>query len=306
MDELCYWLGLPLRWAHQVMHNGMGVARVLDITRFRPLKHGLLPANHPWATGVNPATGKHIWPENVVFRTRRGPECESLHSDEVVLEATGRFLACRVAQSCGETEIPQGVRRRMPHGINYIHGSCHYNSGILLFTDFKEAWRHFTCGRFRDEVRRFVRLERREVLILFRKREYEPKEFAYFACSLRTLFPWFCNANGPKGKVLWGNAAPFPAANLITGRWADDVYALKKPGGAAKVARPAISPRYFQGAPYHGARDGAIWPEKLLAWITSWRVRSRGERGGMFFVDRREAYSDQFARGTQGEALAKW
>ena len=29
---------------------------------------------------------------------------------------------------------------------------------------------------------------------------------AYFVCCLRTLFPWFCNANGPKGRVLWGNA----------------------------------------------------------------------------------------------------
>ena len=307
MDELCYWLGLPLRWAHQVLHNGMGVVRVLDITRFRPMAHGLILPSHPWATGLDPATGKHIWHENVLFRTPRGPEAESLHADSVVIEATGRFLACRAAQSTGEREIPQGPRRRMPHGINYIHGACHYNSGILLFTDFAEARTYFGCPRFRGEVRRFVRRERREVLILFRQRDYEPKEFAYFACSLRTLFPWFCNANGPRGKVLWGNAAPFPAANLITGHWADDVYALRKPGGAAKVVRPAIrAGEYFQAASYEGKRREAVWPEKLLAWATHWRVRARGERGGMFFVDRRRAYADQMERGTAGDALAKW
>jgi len=304
--ELCYWLGLPLRWAHQVMHNGMGVLRVLDVTRFRPLPHGLIPADHPWATGKKPGTDDFIWHDNVIFRTPR-PADESLHSDDVVIEATGRFLACRAAQSAGEVEVPQGPRRRMPHGINYIHGSCHYNSGTLLFTDLGEAWGHFSCGRFRDEVRRFARRERREVLILFRRRDYEPRDLANFSCSLRTLFPWFCNVNGPRGKVLWGNEAPFPAANLITGHWADDVYALKSPGGAARVVRPPIAHgAYFQGVPYRGDRREAIWPERLLAWVTDRRVRMRGERGGLFFVDRREAYRDQFERGTQGEALARW
>jgi hypothetical protein len=32
----------------------------------------------------------------------------------------------------------------MPHGINYIHGSAHYNSGILVFTDFTDTFGHFT------------------------------------------------------------------------------------------------------------------------------------------------------------------
>jgi hypothetical protein len=30
----------------------------------------------------------------------------------------------------------------MLHGINYIHGSAHYNSGILVFTDFADAIGH--------------------------------------------------------------------------------------------------------------------------------------------------------------------
>jgi hypothetical protein len=202
-------------------------------------------------------------------------------------------MAEKAALSAVTPEVPAGPGRRMPHAINYIHGSSHYNSGILVFTDFEDALGCFTDPRFRAEVWRFVRRERREVLILFRRRDYQPREFAYFVCCLRTLFPWFCNANGPRGRVLWGNASPFPAANLITGNWARDVYALKRPGGAEKVVRPAIeSGRYFRGA-YGGGRRRYRWPERLLAWGTYWRVRLRGVRGGMFFVDRREVYADQ-------------
>ena len=102
----------------------------------------------------------------------------------------------------------------MPHGISYIHGTSHYNSGILIFTDFPDALSYFTDGRFKREVYRFVRAERREVLILFRKREYRPRDYAYFVCCLRTIFPWFCNANGQQQRVLWGNPSPFPAANM--------------------------------------------------------------------------------------------
>jgi hypothetical protein len=94
--------------------------------------------------------------------------------------------------------------------------------------------------------------------------------------------------------VLWGNFAPFPAANLITGAWWRDVYALKRPGGAAAVVRPPVPAGvYFLGGPYGGGRRRAAWPERLLAWATYWRVRLRGGRGGMYFVDRREAYADQ-------------
>ena len=198
----------------------------------------------------------------------------------------------------------------MPHGINYIHGSSHYNSGILLFTDFAECYRHITDPAFRRELYRFVGDENREVLFVLRTRDYEPREYAAFSCCMRTTFPWFCNPNGPRGKVLWGKAAPFPAANLITGRWMADVYALKRPGGAERVVRPPITPgMYFQSGPYDGGRDHAVWPEKLLARLTYWRVRARGAKGGMFFVDRRRVYADQIenrhARGLTDEPVAK-
>jgi hypothetical protein len=304
-----YWLGLPLRWLYQAAHNGLGIVRVLDITRVRPLPHGLVPPDHPWATGLDPKTGRYIWHENVIFRSPRGPEHDSLPMDDFVVTKTGQFLAGRVALSAGPEERPVGPRRRMPHGINYIHGTTHYNSGVLVFTDFPDALAHFTDRRFRAEVYRFVRAERREVLILFRTRNYHPREYAYFVCCLRTLFPWFCNANGPRGRVLWGNAAPFAAANLITGHWADDVYALKRPGGPAAVVRPAVEQgRYFRGT-YGGGRRHVRWPEKLLAWATYWRIRLRGGKGGMFFVDRTRVYADQLDRrrknGTADEPIAR-
>ncbi len=156
-----------------------------------------------------------------------------------------------------------------------------------LFTDLADGYRHCTDPAFRAELRRFVRAEKREVLFLFRSRDYRPRDLADFSCCLRTVFPWFCNANGPRGRVLWGNAAPFPAANLITGAWVRDVYALKTPGGAGAVVRPPVAPgAYFTAGPYDRGRDHARWPERLLALGTHLRVTLRGAKGGMFFVDR--------------------
>jgi hypothetical protein len=291
-DELTYWLGLPFRWGYQIGHNGLGIARVLYVTRFRPLPAGLIGPDHPWATGIDPGTGRPIWHANVLYRS--APESDGATSDEEIITKTCRFMAEKAALSAVVPELPQGPGRRMPHAINYIHGASHYNSGIVVFNDFADGLAHFTDPAFRAEVVRFVASERREVLILFRRREYETREFAYFACCLRTLFGWFCNANGPRGRVLWGNASPFPAANLITGNWARDVYELKRPGGAESVVRPAIQPGvYFQAGPYGAGRTSCRWPERMLAWATYWRVRLRGDRGGMFFVDRRRVYADQ-------------
>ena len=309
-DGLGYWLGLPLRLGYQVLHNGHGIVRVLDIAKFRRLPHGLIAADHPWATGINPATGKYVWHDNVLFASPRGRDDDGLPMDDFVVTKTGQFLAHRVSLSAGDTEIPSGPRRRMPHGINYIHGTSHYNSGLFVFTDFADALAHFSNRAFRREVRRFVKCERREVLILFRRKTYRPRDYAYFVCALRTLFPWFCNANGPRGRVLWGNLAPFPAANLITGNWVRDVYALKKPGGAARVVRPPIAGGvYFTGTNYGTGRRHAKWPEKLLAWATYWRIRLRGGKGGMFFVNRETAYADHLERlknvGVSEEPIAK-
>lgn len=294
LDTLGYWLGLPVRWAYQAAHNGHGILRVLDITKVRPLPAGVVGLDHPWVTGLHPATGNPIWHQNVIYRSPRGSH--AFADDDVIVTATGKFLAERVRQSAVTPELPVGPKRRMPHGINYIHGTSHYNSGIVILNDFADGYRHVCDPRFRRELHRFVRAEGREVLFLFRDRRYRPRDYAYFSCCMRAVFPWFCNPNGPQEKVLWGNAAPFPAANLITGRWIKDVYALKKPRGADAVVRPPVAPNaYFQDGPYDRGRAGPVWAEKLMAWATYFRVRVRGARGGMFFVDRRRAYADQIA-----------
>jgi hypothetical protein len=141
-----------------------------------------------------------------------------------------------------------------------------------------------------------VREERREVLILFRRKEYCTREYAYFVCAVRSLFPWFCNSNGPRKRVLWGNPAPVAVANLITGHWARDVYALKSPGGAQRVIRPAIaSGHYFTTRFAPVGRREVWWPERLLAHANHWRIRTRGAKGGLFFVDRRQLRGEQIA-----------
>jgi hypothetical protein len=269
----------------------------------------LISPQHPWATGLDPATGAPIWHENVLYRSPRSAE-DNLPSDGTVVHRVGEYLAQMAALSSVVPEIPWGPRRRMPHGINYIHGSAHYNSGILVFTDFADAIGHFTDRRFADEVRRFIRRERREVLVMFRQREYSPREYAYYVGCMRTLFPWFRNSNGPLKRVLWGNPSPFPVANIITGNWIRDIYRLKSPGGAAAVVRPPIRARvYFRHASYQGYRREPLWPEKLLARYTHWRIRLRGARGGLFFVDRRKLLADKLAamrqQGIPDEPIAR-
>jgi len=309
-SECEYWLGWPLRWLYQMGHNGHGIVRVLDLTLFRPLPAGLVPMDHPWVTGINPETGAFIWNENVIYRSARAEGTEYAE-DETVIYATGKFLAERVRHSATVPELPIGTKRRMPHAINYLHGVSHYNSGIIVLNDLEDGYRHVTDPNFRRELRRFVKREQREVLFLFRNREYVPREYAYLSCCMRTVFPWFCNPNGPNGKVLWGNSAPFPAANLITGRWVNDLYRLKRQGGAEAVAKPALNANlYFQHGPYNRGRGDATLPEKALAWATYFRVRMRGSKGGMFFVDRRKVYADQIRnrleRGKQDETQTEF
>ncbi len=298
-----YFLRIPWVWGWQMVHNAHGILRVLDITRFRPLPAGLISPQHPWATGCNPATGQPIWFENVLYRSPRTEAEDDLPADDFVVSKVGLFLAQMVSLSAVVPEIPWGPRRRMPHAINYIHGSAHYNGGILIFTDFADAIEHFTDDRFAAEIHRFARRERREILVMFRRRDYAPRAYAFFVGCMRTLFPWFCNSNGPNRRVLWGNPSPFPVANLITGSWIRDIYRLKQPGGAEVVARPPIPAwNYFVRCPYRGPRREALWPEKLLALSTYWRIRLRGERGGLFFVDRRRLSNGDMGAMHQGMA----
>ncbi len=294
--RLWYYLTVPVVWVRMTLHNFDGILHVLDIIKFRPMKSGWLTADHPWVTGTNPATGRPIWQDNVLFRT---PPATEWHGDprfepdpdEVMITKVGQFMAGMVAKSVPVPEIPWGPQRRMPHGINYLHGPVHYSSALLIFNDFAEAIYHFTDPRFSADIRRFAREEPREILLVFRNRDYDPTEFAFLAGFLRTVLPWFSNSNGPKKRVLWGNPAPYPVVNIITGNWKIDTYALKDPAQRHRLARPPIpAGHYFQHGNYQGTRREARWPEKLLAHLTERRIRMRGERENLFFVDRRKCW----------------
>jgi len=314
MNEWWYWSGLPVRWLKQLVRNGHDILRVIDLLHRRPMRAGLIGVDHPWVTGREPQFGQLIWAQNVLFKTPCCPRLVDAHSDDAILQATGRFLANRVRQSAVLPEIPIGPRRRMPHAINYMHGSSHYNSGIILLNDLTEGYRHLTDPAFRMELHRFVANENREVLIIFRDRHYSPREYAYFSCCARLIYSWFCNPNGPRGNVLWGNYGPYPAANLITGAWARDVYALFTPEGADAVVRPPIQPgKYFNSITSIDGRSGAVWSEKALAWTNHQRIRLRDQKGGMRFLDRRKYYADQIEsrrrrrrRGGTDTPQAKW
>ena len=60
LSSLRYAVGLPLKWAYQMAHNAHGIVRVVDITKLRKMPAGLVGLDHPWVTGVNPATGRSI------------------------------------------------------------------------------------------------------------------------------------------------------------------------------------------------------------------------------------------------------
>jgi len=289
-EWLGYWAGVLPMWLRMMTHNTDGIFHVLDIIKFRPMGPNLLPADHPWITGLQPDTGAPVWPHNIVFRSPRDPERRlTADTDEQIATKVGHFMAAMVRKSVAEPEIPWGPRRRMPHGINYLHGAVHYNAGLFLFDDFADAILHFTDRRFRAEIRRFARETRREILLIFRERDYDCGEFGYFAGFLRTVLPWFSNSNGPKRRVMWGNPAPYAVVNIITGNWKIDTYKVKDAAKLREIVRPPIEQgAWFQAADYCGTRRTARWPEKLLARFTERRVKLRGERENLFFVDRRK------------------
>lgn len=287
-----YYAALPGIYARQVASNLRGIYNVSDMIWLRPVNGGAIRPDHPFCTGLRPDTGGPIWPDNLVYTTSRrdhGDRSDKrrAESDEAILRRVGRFMAAMVANSAATDEHPRGRTSRMPHAVNYLHGPVHYNGGWFLFNEFAEAIEHVSDPAFRAELYRFVELEQREPLFVFRDRDYTRADFAQFVCCLRSLLPWFSNSNGPKRRVLWGNPAPYAVVNIITGNWIRDTRMLLDAHGRDVVARSPIEPgRYFQGV-YRGWRRQVLWPERVLAWLTDRRIRARGEKGNLYFVDAR-------------------
>jgi len=272
--------------AAQTVHNGWGILNVWDLILLRPLPGGLLDLEHPFCTGLEPETKLPVWPRNLVYRT---PPREDLAraSDAELVESVGRYMAGLTRLAAARPGSAHGVPNRMPPAIYIIHGAVHYNAGWLLFNDFAEAIAHFTNARFRREFRRFLRHERREPLLVFRERDPDPAAYADFIGFLRSELPYFANSNGRGRPPLWGNRSPYPTVNVVTGRWIRDVRMLRTETGRRSSPRAPISQLYFADGPYVGARSSASAAEHALAKVHELRIRLRGERGNVYFVDRR-------------------
>jgi hypothetical protein len=267
-----------------IIHNTIGAFHVLRLWHVQKLASGLIAKDHPWATGLNPATGAPVWPLNIVFRTPPTPGA-GYEPDEQVMQKVGNFLADMVKKSTPVPEIPHGPDRRMPHVVNYLHGSVHYNGMWLLFNNFAEAKEYFSDPSFRQEFKRLVQREKREVTLVFRERKYDPVEYAYFSGFIMANFPWFANVNGPGKKVMWGNPAPYPSMNIINGSWVRDVDQLRR--GRGEVARPPVpAGTYFRGR-YGAAAQPPYFVERLVAFVENEWVRRRGFNAGLFFIDRK-------------------
>lgn len=274
-------------WTKLTFHNSWGILNVFYIVWLNPMKGGLISEDHPMATGINPDTNDYIWKENVIFRSKRDENLDA-PSDDEILVAVGNHMREMVHISSSSSESLQGKPDRMPPAINYIHACVHYNGGYLIFNDFKDAIRHYSDPRFQRDFKKFVKEEGREPVTIFRNRNYEPKEYLEFVCFLRSIFPWFSNTNGNKRRIGWGNPAPYPATNTITGFWKDDLYKFYSAEKRKLLCRKPITKKYFNEENYFGNRDFTYPEEKFLANFTDKRVIARGPKGNMFFVDLRK------------------
>jgi len=275
-------------WTRLTVHNTWGILNVFNIVWVRPMSGGLLSHDYPMVTGINPDNGEHIWKQNIIFQSIRSKDFENNPSDDEIVFDVGNYMRKMVEASSSSKEFPKGKADRMPPAINYIHGCVHYNGGFLIFNDFLDAISHYSNVDFQNSFKRFVNEEGREPVTIFRNRNYDRMEYLEFVCFLRTIFPWFSNTNGNKKRIGWGNPAPYPSVNTITGHWMTDTYKIYTEKGRLSVCRPAISKNYFSEKLYVGERTTVRPEEKFLARFTNERVIARGLKGNMFFVDLRK------------------
>lgn len=288
---LTYLIVTVWRWAFSNVHMIKQTLNVLDFMWWHKVEAGLLPEDHPWLTGIIPGSNEPVWPRNIVFATPRkniwsGHEPEA---DAIIITRVGAFLAAMVARSnIVEPEIPHGKQRRMPHAVNYIHGSVHCNGGYVLFNDFEDAMYHLSDSKFARQFITFSRREKRELTIVLRERIYDPEEYAWFLAFVRSHLRWYANANGPtKKRVLHGTPSPYPVVNPINGSWIRDVRNLQRGRLDRLVMEPLRGGKYFTGA-YQGNQADYSFLERFHAWAQYLVTRTKGFQGGLVFTDRRK------------------
>lgn len=279
-----------------ILHNWPGAFQVFRLLTIHKMPAGLLNEDHPWVSGLEPETGQLIWPQNIAFRTPvAGNFGIAPDPDEVIAEKVGRFLAAMVRKSVVTPEIAHGPQRRMPHAVNYLHGAVHYNGVILLFNNFAEALPFIADPNFRKELRRLVKTEKREVTLVFRERNYDPVEFAYFSAFVMSHLPWFANVNGSGRKVMWGNPSPYPASNIINGNWLKDTETLRY-GDTETIVRPPLAPGTYFLETYGVETRHYHFIEKMHAFLLNNWVRKRGFNAGLYFVDRKKIEPQRYAQ----------
>jgi len=286
-DQLWHVAAAPFRWAAHVASNTHGIWTVFELAWLRRVPGGLIPLDHPFATGRDPATGRLVWRENLLYRSRARDI--PLEDDAAIVERVMDFMRGVAAQSAGRPGAPRGVPSRMPPAVNLLHGVVHFHAVSLLFDDVPDAVQHFTDARFLREVKRCVREQRREIVVILRRRDYDRETLAELACFFRTRLPFWANPNGHKKRIQWGVPAPYPNINVITGAWIADMRRLVSTCGSLGMVRaPVGGGRYFVDGPYTGGWCELLFPERWLARFTSWRVDARGAKGNLFFTDARE------------------
>ena len=276
----------PVCWARHVLSNAHGIWTVFLIAWWRPTPGGVIDITHPFATGIDPGTGRRVWRDNLLYRSRASEI--DLEQDVAIIERVMDFMRGRVEQSAARPSAPHGVPSRMPPAVNLLHGPVHFHAISLLFDDVPDAVQHFTDARFLREVRRCIREQKRELVVVLRQREYDRGALAGLACFFRTRLPFWANPNGNKKRIQWGVPAPYPNINVITGAWIADTLALLASHGSVDVVRPPVgSGRYFKDGPYTDGWRELLFPERWLARLTTRRVESRGDKGNLFFTDAR-------------------
>jgi len=226
----------PMHWAAHVLSNTGGIVTVFDLVWLRRTPGGVIDVTHPFATGIDPRTGRRVWRDNLLYRSRA--VAIDLEDDVAIVERVMDFMRGRAEQSAARPGAPHGMPSRMPPAINLLHGPVHFHAISLLFDDVPDAVQHFTDARFLREVKRCVREQRRELVVILRNRQYDRDALAGLACFFRTRLPFWANPNGNKPRIQWGVPAPYPNINVITGAWIADTRALVASPGSLDVVRP--------------------------------------------------------------------
>ncbi len=304
VQKLWYSVRTFWHWTYSNAHLVGQTYYVLDFMKLHSLRACELPPTHPWVTGVMPNSREVVWDKNIVYASQRKSRwLEEPESDEAIAVRLGRFLSLMVRHSVVPIpELPQGSKRRMPHGVNYIHGSIHYNGGLLIFNDFADGMRHISDTAFVREMKRFAREQRRELTIVLRERSFDPEEFAWFVTFVRSHIPWFANGNGPTQKrVLFGTPSPYAAVNPINGSWVKDLQLLYRKQIDA-IVRPPISSTYFTEE-YCGTQTDYTFLERFHAWAQHVQIRSKGFQGGLVFTSRRRIEPENYRKYQETDGL---